>query len=212
MILRLNSNFPLFLLSLPPGKTRTEDKYRVVYTDFQRMELEKEYNATKYITIRRKTELSHTLELSERQVKIWFQNRRAKDRKLTKKRDEVITTAVGMHHHSHHHHQQGGYTEDSLAAYNAFDIKPKIEPGLHFHNAAAFHHQMNQHMHGMGLHHHAAAQANNYSQHGLSHHNAAAAAHHLGMAGGVAAVGAMAPTSNNVPSSIAPSDSPASIN
>lgn len=179
----------------------------MVYTDFQRMELEKEYNTSRYITIRRKTELSHSLDLSERQVKIWFQNRRAKDRKLTKKRDEVITTAAGMHHHhaQHHqlHHQQAGYPEDSLAFNNAFDIKPKVEPGLHFQHAAAFHHQMNQHMHGMGLHHHAAA-ATNYSQHGLHHHNA-----HLGMTGG--AVGGMTP-STNLPPSIAPADSPASIN
>lgn len=102
----------------------------MVYTDFQRMELEKEYNTSRYITIRRKTELSHTLDLSERQVKIWFQNRRAKDRKLTKKRDEVMTTAAGMHHHQHLMHQQGGYPEDALAFNNAFgDIKPKVDLG-----------------------------------------------------------------------------------
>uniref|UniRef100_A0AAQ6A5R8 Homeobox domain-containing protein n=1 Tax=Amphiprion ocellaris TaxID=80972 RepID=A0AAQ6A5R8_AMPOC len=68
------------------GKTRTKDKYRVVYTDHQRMELEKEFQYNRYITMRRKSELSMALSLSERQVKIWFQNRRAKERKITKKR------------------------------------------------------------------------------------------------------------------------------
>lgn len=53
------------------GKTRTKDKYRVVYTDQQRLELEKEYHYTRYITIRRKSELSQVLGLTERQVKIW---------------------------------------------------------------------------------------------------------------------------------------------
>ncbi|XP_029036045.1 homeobox protein CHOX-CAD [Osmia bicornis bicornis] len=72
-----------------PGKTRTKDKYRVVYTDHQRLELEKEFHYSRYITIRRKAELAANLALSERQVKIWFQNRRAKERKQVKKREEL---------------------------------------------------------------------------------------------------------------------------
>jgi len=68
------------------GKTRTKDKYRVVYNEHQRVELEKEFYHTKYITIKRKSELSQLLCLSERQIKIWFQNRRAKDRKQSRKR------------------------------------------------------------------------------------------------------------------------------
>ncbi|XP_035216941.1 homeobox protein CDX-1-like [Stegodyphus dumicola] len=72
------------------GKTRTKDKYRVVYSDHQRLELEKEFHYSRYITIRRKSELASMLGLSERQVKIWFQNRRAKERKQAKKREELI--------------------------------------------------------------------------------------------------------------------------
>ncbi|KAK8733177.1 hypothetical protein OTU49_006506 [Cherax quadricarinatus] len=72
------------------GKTRTKDKYRVVYSDHQRLELEKEFHYSRYITIRRKSELASMLGLSERQVKIWFQNRRAKERKQMKKRDELM--------------------------------------------------------------------------------------------------------------------------
>ncbi|XP_078145417.1 homeobox protein CDX-1a [Centroberyx gerrardi] len=75
------------------GKTRTKDKYRVVYTDHQRLELEKEFQFSRYITIRRKTELSQGLSLSERQVKIWFQNRRAKERKLNRKKLQLSQQA-----------------------------------------------------------------------------------------------------------------------
>lgn len=48
--------------------------------------MEKEFHYSRYITIRRKAELAVSLGLSERQVKIWFQNRRAKERKISKKR------------------------------------------------------------------------------------------------------------------------------
>lgn len=57
----------LFLVTFT-GKTRTKEKYRVVYTDHQRLELEKEFHFNRYITIRRKSELAVNLGLSERQV------------------------------------------------------------------------------------------------------------------------------------------------
>jgi Homeodomain len=68
---KVNGNSFQLIFSLIAGKTRTKDKYRVVYTDHQRLELEKEFHYTRYITIRRKSELAQTLALSERQVKIW---------------------------------------------------------------------------------------------------------------------------------------------
>ena len=40
----------------------------MVYTDHQRLELEKEFHYSRYITIRRKSELAANLGLTERQV------------------------------------------------------------------------------------------------------------------------------------------------
>ena len=50
------------------GMTRTKDKYRVVYTEKQRIGLEKAFKDNKFITMKEKTVLSKELDLSERQV------------------------------------------------------------------------------------------------------------------------------------------------
>ncbi|MFH4973486.1 hypothetical protein AB6A40_000195 [Gnathostoma spinigerum] len=66
-------------------RVRTSEKYRMVYTDFQRLELEKEFRTAQFINSERKSQLSSELQLTERQIKIWFQNRRAKERRENRK-------------------------------------------------------------------------------------------------------------------------------
>ncbi|EJW86526.1 hypothetical protein WUBG_02562, partial [Wuchereria bancrofti] len=55
-------------------RVRTSEKYRMVYSDYQRLELEKEFRTSQFINSERKSQLSSELQLTERQIKIWFQN------------------------------------------------------------------------------------------------------------------------------------------
>ena len=84
-----------------PRKKEEDKRPRTAFSGGQLERLKKEFLANRYLTEDRRVNLAQELGLAESQLKIWFQNKRAKLKKSTGDKGQLakILDAQGLYNH-----------------------------------------------------------------------------------------------------------------
>ena len=82
--------------------TAEEKRPRTAFTSEQLARLKNEFAENRYLNEKRRQELANELQLHENQIKIWFQNKRAKIKKTTGQKNPLALQlmAQGLYNHS----------------------------------------------------------------------------------------------------------------
>ena len=96
-------------------------KLRPLFSVHQIQTMEKEFAKCRYVSEGRRAELSSDLNLTEMQVKTWFQNRRTKWKKETEKKVEVLSSKMPLFCEGTR--EQGFLEADTMSFYHAEYIK-----------------------------------------------------------------------------------------
>ncbi|KAH7952308.1 hypothetical protein HPB52_023482 [Rhipicephalus sanguineus] len=114
---------PLLLCAGPRSRRmkkrekKEEKRPRTAFTADQLARLKQEFQENRYLTEKRRQDLARELRLNESQIKIWFQNKRAKIKKASGQRNPLALQlmAQGLYNHSTSS-QQGGTGDDDSSS------------------------------------------------------------------------------------------------
>ncbi|XP_061681604.1 barH-like 2 homeobox protein [Syngnathoides biaculeatus] len=77
----------------PPARTKKPRKARTAFTDHQLNQLERSFERQKYLSVQDRMDLAAALNLTDTQVKTWYQNRRTKWKRQTAVGLELLAEA-----------------------------------------------------------------------------------------------------------------------
>ncbi|XP_028327879.1 homeobox protein engrailed-1-B-like [Gouania willdenowi] len=88
--------------AVSPSKDKEDKRPRTAFTAEQLQRLKTEFQSNQYLTEQRRQSLARELGLNESQIKIWFQNKRAKIKKSTGDNNSLAQQlkAQGLYNHS----------------------------------------------------------------------------------------------------------------
>nr|XP_019968849.1 PREDICTED: barH-like 1 homeobox protein [Paralichthys olivaceus] len=120
------------------GRQKKPRKARTAFSDQQLSRLERSFQKQKYLSVQERMELAASLQLSDTQVKTWYQNRRTKWKRQSAAGLELLAEAGRMFLPTHYLYPPAPPTLD-LYLYRGHT--------LHQHTAAALLHNHKSHPH-----------------------------------------------------------------